>query len=180
MKRKDITGLRFGRLTAVSFSHIENKSCHRSVWACKCECGKTVKVKLHELTAGTKSCGCLKSDMNIKRCFKGIGLVTKSCWSSIKNNAKERNIEFKVSIKYIWELFEKQKGKCKLTGQDIKLSHNVKKIKPTASLDRIDNAFGYIEGNVQWVHKQVNMCKHVLNNKDFIMMCSEVTLHSKG
>lgn len=174
MKRKDITGEKFGRLTAIQFSHVENKSCHRSVWICKCECGKTVKIKLHELTAGTKSCGCYKSDEIVKRCFKGVGLVTKSCWSSVRNGAKARNIEFNISIEYMWGLFQKQDGKCALTGKEIKLSHNTSKIKPTASLDRIDNSFGYVEGNVQWTHKQVNLCKHILNNEDFIAMCKEI------
>ena len=176
MRRKDITDKKFGRLTARCFSHTENKgSTHRSVWKCECECGQFVKIKLHELTSGdTKSCGCYKSDLNIKRCFKGVGEVTRDCWSSIKRGAASRSIEFNISIEYMWELFEIQNGRCALTGEEVKLSHNRKKIKPTASLDRIDSSIGYVEGNVQWVHKQINLCKHTLNNKEFMDMCAKV------
>lgn len=110
---------------------------------------------------------------------EGVGLVTRNCWSIARRGAKSRNIEFRISIEYMWRLFQEQNGKCALTGRKIKLSHNVKKIKPTASLDRIDSNIGYIEGNLQWVHKQVNLCKHILNNEDFIEICLEVMLHNK-
>lgn len=47
-----------------------------------------------------------------------------------------------------------QEMKCALTGWDIDamtVSNN------TASLDRINSLEGYVVGNVQWVHKMVNM-----------------------
>jgi hypothetical protein len=47
--------------------------------------------------------------------------------------------------------------------------------KNTASLDRIDSSRGYIEGNVQWVHKMANMCKQHYSQKRFIDMCIAVS-----
>ena len=44
-----------------------------------------------------------------------------------------------------------------------------------ASLDRIDNSKGYIKGNVQWVTKDINMCKRTLNNESFIVLCKKVS-----
>jgi len=44
----------------------------------------------------------------------------------------------------------------------------------TASLDRIDSSKGYIEGNVQWVHKMVNMSKQQYTQEEFINMCIAV------
>lgn len=44
----------------------------------------------------------------------------------------------------------------------------------TFSLDRIDSKIGYIEGNVQWVHKMVNMCKQHYTQEEFLEMCVSI------
>lgn len=56
--RKDVSGMRFGRLVAVEPT---GESCGGSaVWRCACDCGGTVCAPLHQLAAGyRKSCGCL-------------------------------------------------------------------------------------------------------------------------
>ena len=46
--------------------------------------------------------------------------------------------------------------------------------KNTASLDRIDSSKGYVEGNVQWVHKMINMSKQQYSQEEFIDMCKAV------
>jgi len=48
----------------------------------------------------------------------------------------------------------------------------------TASLDRIDNEKGYVEGNVQWVHKDINNMKHTYPNDYFVNLCQQVALHT--
>ena len=56
---KDISGQRFGKLTAIK--PLYNKD-HSYYWLCKCDCGKEITVLGHSLRDGnTKSCGCLKS-----------------------------------------------------------------------------------------------------------------------
>jgi hypothetical protein len=57
-KGKDITGMVFGRLTAMY--PIRERYLTYIQWRCRCECGneKTVPTK-HLLTGGTKSCGCI-------------------------------------------------------------------------------------------------------------------------
>lgn len=56
MKIVDITGQRFGRLTAISKV---GSSRGNSLWLCKCDCGNEKVVRLPNLKNGTKSCGCL-------------------------------------------------------------------------------------------------------------------------
>jgi len=59
-KWKDITGQKFGQLTAVKRVGITNNG--MSIWECKCDCGSIKNVRLAGLTTGhTKSCGCLQS-----------------------------------------------------------------------------------------------------------------------
>lgn len=44
----------------------------------------------------------------------------------------------------------------------------------TASLDRIDSARPYEPGNVQWVHKTINMMKQQFSQGVFIGWCHKV------
>lgn len=55
---KDITGQRFGKLTAL---YLHERRNYKSYWFCKCDCGSNTIVMISKLTSGhTKSCGCLK------------------------------------------------------------------------------------------------------------------------
>lgn len=55
---KDISGKRFGFLTALVFLGRN----HNSIWKCKCDCGNLTEVAQDKLASGhTKSCGCLHS-----------------------------------------------------------------------------------------------------------------------
>src|SRR6478736_6735858 len=57
---KDMTGLRFGRLVAMSF--IETRNGH-SYWQCSCDCGTITTVTGNALrTSTTQSCGCFHKD----------------------------------------------------------------------------------------------------------------------
>ena len=60
MKRIDLTGQRFGRLTVIRYDHSEHDGAH---WLCKCDCGKEKVAAGYSLRSGkTRSCGCLNSD----------------------------------------------------------------------------------------------------------------------
>lgn len=63
MKRIDLTGNVFGRLTVLSYSHTYQGN---SYWLCLCECGKETKVAGHALRRenGTKSCGCISRELH--------------------------------------------------------------------------------------------------------------------
>lgn len=55
---KDITGQKFGELTAIR--RLDEKSGTSYLWLCKCECGNEIKVSVGNLTSGqVRSCGCL-------------------------------------------------------------------------------------------------------------------------
>ena len=55
---KDITGQKFGKLTAIEPT--ERRSNGNVVWKCKCDCGNEYFVPAGELQKGnTRSCGCL-------------------------------------------------------------------------------------------------------------------------
>lgn len=65
MKRKDLTGRLFGRLTVIKYSRT-NKG--QAIWLCRCSCGAEKEVTATHLLSGrVVSCGCFRNEMNSKR-----------------------------------------------------------------------------------------------------------------
>lgn len=64
MKRIDMTGQKYNRLTAIELDRVENG---HTFWKFRCDCGKTVIIDGWSVRSGkTKSCGCFNYD-RIKR-----------------------------------------------------------------------------------------------------------------
>jgi hypothetical protein len=183
-KAKDLTGLKFGKLTALRPS---GKSNHYGIiWIVRCECGKEFEKGASELIRKPRrknqipqSCGCY-GKRNRSPKYKGIGDLSHTKFHNIQNSAKERNLLFKITIRQAWNLFIKQNGKCALTGISITLNpKSVVEGANTASLDRIDNSKGYVRGNLQWVHVRINFMKHAMSQEEFVQWCRLVTKYNR-
>ncbi len=147
----------------------------------KCFCGKIFSSVLNSIFYGNKiSCGCLNKNIKGKlNCmYNGYEDLSGQYFSRLKIGAKRcgRDMPFLITKKYIWELFLRQNKKCSLSGIDLFLDPS-NSSKQTASLDRIDSNKGYIEGNVQWVHKRINIMKLDDSDKDFIKWCEMIVKH---
>lgn len=74
MAAHDLTGLKFGRLTAIRREGTARDGC--VLWLCQCECGTETIVKSSNLMRHqTKSCGCLVSEkarQNVKKAHKSV------------------------------------------------------------------------------------------------------------
>lgn len=92
-------------------------------------------------------------------------------------SAKSRNKEWLLSNDDLANLVDSQKNLCALTGMELKFKGDFDQI--TASLDRIDNSKGYITGNIQWVHKDVNMMRGSLSINRFKELCKMVAETNK-
>lgn len=70
MGRKiDLTGKKFGRLTALCDT--DERKNGLVMWKCICDCGEMIKIRSSDLIhAGVKSCGCLRDEKLIKRSTK--------------------------------------------------------------------------------------------------------------
>jgi hypothetical protein len=174
-KSLDLTGQKFNFLTVISFDNTDKWRDYHYV--CRCDCGNTTIVRRSHLINGSiKSCGCWHKNFR-KNGYKDI---SGTYWSSIKNGAKSRNIEFNITKEYVWNIFINQNKKCVYTNLDITLQekHFIKN--QTASLDRIDSSKGYIEGNVQWVHKTINIMKSYHSEQEFLNWCKLVSQGPKN
>lgn len=167
----DITGQKFGNYTAIKFVGRRNNN-GNALWLCQCQCGKERINDLSTLKDGkAKSCG---------ECT-WVGDITEDHFGQIRRNAKRRGYEFNLTKEYIWKIYQEQKGLCAFTGEEIYFckkrlidSNGRKKRITTASVDRKDNSKGYIEGNIQLVHKDVNIMRRNYSIERFIEVCKKV------
>ena len=61
--RRDLTGRRFGRLTALCPAEKSGQAGGGLVWRCRCDCGAEAEVSAARLVSGrTRSCGCLNRE----------------------------------------------------------------------------------------------------------------------
>lgn len=112
-----------------------------------------------------------------------VGSICGTYTTYLRRKAKERNLVFELSEEYLWELYLQQDCRCIFTGLPLTITtertkhNNIKISGMTASLDRIDNNVGYIEGNVQWVHKSINRMRQNFTVEEFIDLCKLVVNH---
>ncbi len=93
---------------------------------------------------------------------------------------KKKNYGCDITVEYLKDLWEIQKGICPFTGWNLILPNNTKNMwdKPNpanASLDRIDNSKGYIEGNVRFVAVMANYARNNFTDDQLIEFCKSVT-----
>ena len=168
----------YGKLKVIS-EHSKTRNGHYR-YTCLCECGNYTNVLLTHLRQNnTKSCGCDKPIGKTHSMWEGIGEISGNFWynhivRNAKGEKKRKVLELSITKEYIWELFLIQDRKCKLSGLELKFPISNKDRNYNASLDRIDSTKGYIEGNVQWVERKINIIKREFNQQDFIEMCNKI------
>ena len=92
-------------------------------------------------------------------------------------NSKQRALEkgwgFDIDYLFLMELWDKQEGRCALSGREMTLAGT--RLSNKISIDRIDSSIGYIKGNVQLLAAIVNYMKMDMKEEDFISLCKEVS-----
>lgn len=178
-RRKNLVGQKINMLLILEPIKKENNK--KVFWKVLCDCG-TIKIMHSTCFTPTRtaySCGCHSGESRSNKLWKGYEEISSSYWSSLKHGAKLRNFEFDITIEYAWELFLKQNRKCSLSGVDIIFTRNIKHGQ-TASLDRVDSTKGYIESNIVWVHKDVNILKSNFTNTQLIYWSKLIYQHNQS
>lgn len=171
-------GDKFNRLTFLNEVNTINNKKH---WLCECDCGNIKSYDYYSIIKGyVKSCGCYHKD-NVKNYnWTGYKDIPGRYWNSIIKSSKDRNIEFNISIEYAWLIYEAQNKKCNLSDLPIEFQTKRHKIKTyQASLDRIDSNKGYIEGNIQWIVKEINYMKNRIDENIFISLCKKISEYNE-
>ena len=176
---KNIINYEFNRLIAILPIGRKKTKSRTIIWLCKCSCGNYTLINANKINTYI-SCGCY----NQEKAYKGTKSISGSYFCSLKNGAKLRSLEFNITIQYLQELLEQQNYKCAISGLSIdgarsRIKYHSTYSKQTASLDRIDNTKGYIIGNVQWVHQDINYMKQDFTMSQFLIYCEIITKHNK-
>ena len=83
ISRKDLTGQKFGKLTAIEYDHSEKGKVY---WKCLCDCGNEIVVSAGNLReGGQKSCGCSRRDDLTGQVFNRLTVV--KFYASIEGKA---------------------------------------------------------------------------------------------
>lgn len=166
-------GHKYNKLTVLEF--IGGNKFGRKQYKCLCDCGNiTICTTLNLKNDYVK--GCMKC--RPKKKSQSIGKISRGFYSSIKHQAKKRQKQFSISQEYVSYLYDKQRGRCALSNILLETTEGTIFWGGTASLDRINSSQGYIEGNVQWLHKDVNRMKWELPQEEFINICGLVYKNS--
>jgi hypothetical protein len=170
----DIVGKKFNNWTVKKYA-FQKKRCF--YWECQCICGKIKNVQNMDLIKQrSQSCGCTTRKNRKKHPqWKGYEEISHVFFNKIRRHAISREIPFNITIEYIWELFLEQERKCALTDR-LLIFRPSWQGETTSSLDRInsDKRIGYIPGNVQWVHKDINIMKMDYNQEEIIQAANEI------
>lgn len=168
-------GDKFGRLEVVRMLPVQPGR-ETAPYRCRCECGRIITVNRGNLTSGnTTSCGCKhKRRGKDSPLFTGYEEITGHYWNTLQRIARKAGRRFSVTMKEAWDLYLKQQRCCALSGLPIGFAISCRHDKQTASLDRIDSKKGYVPGNVQWVHKDINFMKRHHDQAYFIDLCQRV------
>jgi hypothetical protein len=150
---------------------------HMPIYSYECSCcgyrGTTNYYALKKRGAGCRRCTNRKT---AHKRWAGCGEMPIHFMSDMKR----RKRGCAVSKEYMWSLFLLQDRKCALSGLPLRFASRSNGTDGNASIDRIDNAKGYVEGNVRWVDKNINMLRRKLSDDAFVWFCRQVAIHNEG
>lgn len=91
-----------------------------------------------------------------------------------RRRSKDKNMYTDLTLDYLMYLWEKQKGKCALSGINMTYEFYKGRVNTNVSVDRIDSTKGYTKDNIQLVTMAANQMKNDLQMDEFISLCKSV------
>jgi len=106
-----------------------------------------------------------------------VGSVRVSWYNSFMKSAATRGYSWGLTPEFVDTMHQEQDGLCYYSG--LPIGWDVSGWNHTASIDRINNDLGYLESNVQLVHKEVNMLRGALSDDRFKELCHLISNKTK-
>jgi hypothetical protein len=167
-RRLRLVGLIFGKLTVIS--GVQKKtSTERTLFLCRCTCGKELQVNGSHLVNGhTQSCGCIRKGAPQPHKRKPFGVAHLNVLlGNYRRNAQTKGHAFKLSTSQFEALV---RGECRYCG--CKPETELKRKGLLAGwyyngVDRLDNRQGYVPNNVVSCCRTCNFRKGATSFDEF-------------
>ncbi len=160
----NLTGLKFGKLTAVQ--RMGKDKNNNALWVCRCDCGGEKIVPRSSLkNGGTKSCGCLFT-FDWTRKEKGYA-ASLQAYFNVKSRANSRKLEFDLSFEEFLELAKLNCIYCGTEPSNISKAPNNNGDFLYQGIDRIDNNKGYVLENCAPCCRACNIAKNSRSVQEF-------------
>ena len=183
----DRVGHRYGKLTVVERAGRKGTA---AAWLCQCDCGKTKVIASNALRAtaqglrsGTRSCGCSRATGKGSRahykCRLPPGTAARAKTKRVyEKSAEYRGLEWGLSDEDFDEL---TRGDCAYCG--VPPSNEAQTSRNGAfvynGIDRLDNAVGYMPGNVASCCATCNHAKRDMSESDFRAWIVRLVAHAR-
>jgi hypothetical protein len=181
-KRGTTEGQRHG--TSVIVGYASRMSDQMTLVSLLCDCGNSHLRLLASVMQGCKysceACITKRAEEKYGNAESMNSVLLNRYWVKMVKHAAKRGIVVTTSKESLLSLMKAQGFKCALTGMPIgfppdKHRPRWKSENNKASLDRIDSAKGYEDGNIQWVVRELNMMKGTLSVERFVELCKAVS-----
>ncbi len=174
-RRKDLTGQKFGKLTAVKFTG-SNKYGYQ--WLCECECGNSKIVSIARLHSGrTTDCGCRPGGLE-----KGVSAFRRIYYRYI-SGAKKRGLEFLITEAQFRELTKRNCHYCGCKPAQVNGEDRVNSRSHGAyiynGIDRVDSNKGYAVDNCVPCCGTCNYMKRALSKDEFLSHINRIVGHQQ-
>ena len=104
-------------------------------------------------------------------------------WLCDKRKNSRHPVDDDITLDYLMDLWNKQKGLCALSQQPMTHMKGKGKVYTNVSVDRIDSSTNYRKGNLQLVCYMFNIWKGTLSNEEFknwVYLAGEHSFFSKS
>lgn len=95
-------------------------------------------------------------------------------------SARKKKLGFNLDLEFLCKLYEKQSGKCAISGMMMTHQAGKGRLMQNMSLDRIDSAKGYTKDNVQIVCLAANLMKQSMSADELLNWCKEIVKNAKN
>ena len=140
----------------------------RAFW-CVCKCGTEGVVQLASLSSGkSKQCKkCGYKQGGLAQILPGGACAWNRLYSSYVSNARKRSISFELLHEDFIRICSGPCSYCGLEPSNIRKSNSLGLDVVYNGIDRVDNAFGYVLGNVATSCTRCNHAKHDMTSEQW-------------
>lgn len=172
------SGNKFGRLTAIEYSHTGKHN--RRYFRFKCECGnETIITAEAAISGNTKSCGCLSTEVKKGKRLPDNHSDITAIILGYKRHAEVRGLKFLLERDFVNKIVRQNCFYCGSVPSNLKKTKNNKDGFLYNGIDRIDSNQNYTNNNVVPCCDFCNKAKGNRTKQEFLDQIKKIYEYQK-